>query len=137
MRRLTSATGVLIVGFAKDWREFAGPILAGWIPVIYLFLSGQAALRSIVTTGKWRTLDELQSHISDLQVHGDMAKQETIDAINRLVDLQERVVATRNSASSVRAALITLKDLLLPILAAALAIYAQLQTPPSLGFDRK
>ena len=86
-------------------------------------------MRSIVTTGKWRTLDELQSHISDLQVHGDMAKQETIDAINRLVDLQERVVATRNSASSVRAALITLKDLLLPILAAALAIYAQLQTP--------
>ena len=78
-------------------------------------------LGPIVTTAKWQTLNELQAKISKLRTEANPADKEAIEAINRLMDLHDRVRATRNSTLNLRTGLDFLNQLMLPLLAFLLA----------------
>jgi hypothetical protein len=122
-----TAVGTLIVGLQGAWWMSVGLVGAGWIPVLVLFFSTQMALSNIVATAKWKTLGELQAEINQLRTGADLANKETVEAITRLMDLHERIAATRNSAFNMQTGLGVLKDLLLPVLASILANYEQLR----------
>jgi hypothetical protein len=96
-------------------------IFVGWIPTSAQFISNQVALSTIVTTVKWQTLNELQAKISKLRTEANPADKEAIEAINRLMDLHDRVRATRNSTLNLRTGLNFLNQLMLPFLAFLLA----------------
>ena len=123
----TLMVGLTIIALARGWWLSVGPILAGWIPVLILFISTQSAFRKIVTTAKRSTLNELQAQIDKLLTAADLANKETQEAITRLMDLYERIKATPNSTFTVLTGLGVLKDLLLPVLASVLTNYEQLR----------
>jgi hypothetical protein len=92
-------------------------VLMGWVPCIVVFGLGQRALGALVSRAKWKTLNEIQGKIETLTAEQDLVQKETTDAVNRLMDLHDRIKAVRNSALDVRAGLRFLNSLLLPLLA--------------------
>ncbi|MBM3143530.1 MAG: hypothetical protein FJ010_00915 [Chloroflexi bacterium] len=91
-------------------------ILVAWLPIIVLFVSGQAALAKVVRRAKWQTLNEIQAQVEQIQVREDLAGKETMEGILRLMDYHERVKATKSSTLDLRAGLGFLNSLLLPLL---------------------
>lgn len=96
-------------------------IFVAWIPITIQFMSNQIALRRIVTTARWKTLNELQAKIRKLRTEANLADKETVEAINRLMDLHDRIRATRNSTQDLRTGLNFLNQLMLPLLGFLLA----------------
>ena len=113
----------LTASFRTRGIEWFGAFLVfvGWIPTSVQFISNQVALSTIVTTAKWQTLNELQAKISKLHTEANPADKEAMEAINRLMDLHDRVRATRNSTLNLRTGLNFLNQLMLPFLAFLLA----------------
>ena len=104
------------------WLGFGSPfiivqILVLWLPIIALFILNQTSLASIVRRAKWKTLNEIQVKVENLQRSKNFGNQETMDAIKRLMDYHDRVKATRDSALDFRAYLSFINSLLLPLLA--------------------
>jgi hypothetical protein len=95
-------------------------ILVAWLPIVLLFISGQVALRAIITRGKRLALSEIQARIERVQAGGDLAEKETMEKVNRLMDLHDRVKGSKDSALNLRAGLDFLNTLLLPLLGSLL-----------------
>ena len=112
---LPAASFRIVVWFA------AAMIFIGWIPVTIQFTSNQIALSRIVTTAKWKTLNELQAKIRKLRTEANLADKETMEAINRLMDYHDRIRVTRNSTLDLRTGLNFLNQLMLPLFAFLLA----------------
>lgn len=96
-------------------------VLPGWGPLVAFFVISQLILARIISRGKWKTLDALQAKIEILHAQGSLTEEETMGAINRLVDYHNRIKATRNSALDLRGSLNFLNSLLLSLLAFVLA----------------
>jgi len=96
-------------------------VLAFWVILTIQFISTQSGLKNIISTAKWNTLNNIQADIRALQTSGKLMQKETTDAINRLIDLHERIRATPNSTMNVRTTLNFLNQLFLPILGAILS----------------
>jgi hypothetical protein len=75
----------------------------------------------ITRNAKWKTLKEVELKIKNIQKEGDLADKETIESINRLMDYHDRINATYDAALEVRARGSLLNQILLTLLAAALA----------------
>ena len=88
-----------------------------WGPPVAIFVAGQRALTQTIAKGKQKTLDGIQAKIDELTTQGNIAARETTEAINRLMDLHDRVKAARGSALDFRAGLKFLNSLLLPLIA--------------------
>ena len=111
-----------------------GPVLAGiwnqgyiaivvllWIPLVAMFILNQTSLSNIIRRAKWKTLNEIQARVEKLHAADNLAEEDTLEAINRLMDYHDRIKGTRNSALNARAVLSMLNSLLLPLLALLLA----------------
>jgi hypothetical protein len=94
-----------------------GLVVGGWALPIAVFVTGQRALTKIITRGKQKTLDGIQAKIDELTAQGNIADRETTDAVNRLMDLHERIKGARSSALDLGAGLKFLNSLLLPLIA--------------------
>ena len=92
-------------------------VLFYWLPIIAIFISNQTGLSSIIRRVKWKTLNEIQAKVENLQSSENFVNKETMEAINRLMDYHERVNRTRNSALDLRTVLSFINSLLLPLLA--------------------
>jgi hypothetical protein len=116
---LTTMAAVLVGGPAA---QVVALILAlGWGIITAQFIVNQRALGKIVSTAKWETLNEIQSEIRVLRTSGKLTEKETTDAINRLMDLHERIRNTQSSPLDVKAGLNFLNQLMLPLLGFMLA----------------
>ncbi|CAG1016341.1 hypothetical protein ANAEL_05567 [Anaerolineales bacterium] len=93
----------------------------GWSIITTQFIVNQRALGKIVSTIKWKTLNEIQSEIRVLRTSGKLTEKETTDAINRLMDLHERIRNTQSSPLDLKAGLNFLNQLMLPLLGFMLA----------------
>ena len=98
-----------------------GLLLAGWIPLTILFVWNQYALGKIITTAKWKKLNEIQSKIEELETKENIPSQETLEHLGKLMDYYDRIKATPKSALDIRAGLNFLNSLLIPLLAFVLA----------------
>jgi len=96
-------------------------VATGWGPTIIVFVTGQRALTKIIARRKWKTLGGIQARIDALAAQENIADGATTDALNRLMDLHDRIRATRSSAMDLRAGLAFLNSLLLPLIAFLLA----------------
>ncbi|MBE7470442.1 MAG: hypothetical protein DPW09_03870 [Anaerolineae bacterium] len=92
-------------------------VFAIWIPLTTLFIINQYALSKIITTAKWKTLNDIQAKIEKLQTQEELPGKETLEHLNKLMDYHNRIKATRNSALDLRAGLNFLNSLLLPLIA--------------------
>jgi hypothetical protein len=96
-------------------------VLAGWGPLIAIFVINQVALAKIITKAKWKKLNEIQAKIETLEAQVEIPSEKTLAHLTRLMDYHDRIKATRNSALDLRAGLNFLNSLLLPLLAFVLA----------------
>jgi hypothetical protein len=85
------------------------------------FVTGQRALSKMIARRKWKTLGGIQAGIDPLAARENIADGATTGAINRLMNLHDRIKATRSSALDLRAGLAFLDSLLLPLMAFLLA----------------
>jgi hypothetical protein len=92
-------------------------VLAGWGPLIALFLTNQYALSKIITRAKWKKLNEIQAKIESLEAGEDIPSEKTLAHMTKLLDYYDRIKTTPNSALNLRAGLSFLNSLLLPLLA--------------------
>lgn len=90
-------------------------IIVAWLPITLLFLTGQYALRRIITRGKRVALSEIQARIDRIQAEEELAEKETMEKVIRLMDYHDRVKGTKNTALSIRSGLDFLNSLLLPV----------------------
>ena len=96
-------------------------LLIGWIPLTVQSLSNRFALRNIVRNAKWETLKEIELQIKTIQKEANLADKETMESITRLMDYHDRINATHDAAMDFRARLSFLNQILLTLLAYALA----------------
>jgi hypothetical protein len=96
-------------------------IVIFWVPLTVLFIVNHYAMSKIISRAKWHKLNEIQERIINIEQEQDIADDDTIDAINRLLDYHERVLASRNSVFNFRAGLRFLNSLLFPIVGFILA----------------
>ena len=108
-------TIVDLLGSLTSWFVWV-IILFGWIPIATQFFLNQSAVRQIISNAKWNVLELIQSEIRTLKNTSPLCAKETTDAINRLIDLHERIEKTRNSTFDFKAALNFLNQMLLPVL---------------------
>jgi hypothetical protein len=92
--------------------------LFGWWGIITaLFVMIQYALSRIITTAKYKTLEEVEARIEQTLSKANLNENETRDAINWLMDYHDRIKSTPNSALHIRALFEFVNSLLLPLLA--------------------
>lgn len=96
-------------------------LVLGWGIITIQFIVNQSTLAKIVSTAKWKTLNEIQAEIRVLRTNGKLTEKETMDAINRLMDLHERVRNTQSSPLDLKAGLTFLNQLMLPLFGFLLA----------------
>jgi len=87
-----------------------------WGLLIVIFLGGQSNLSKTITRAKWKTLNDIQAKIEQLQAREDIPTKETLEHISALMDYHDRIRTTRNSALDIRAGLSFLQSLLLPVI---------------------
>jgi hypothetical protein len=90
-------------------------LLLGWTPTITQFFLTQHVIGRIIVNAKWEALEQIQSEIKALKNNGQLKDKETTDAINRLLDLHDRVQKIRNSTFDLHAGLNFLNQLMLPV----------------------
>ncbi len=108
---------------------FGGPIepgiviaiVIGWGPTIVFFALNQFIMSRIITNGKWKTLNDIQTQVEDLQTQDAVLSEDTLGHIDKLMDYHDRIKATKNSALDLRAGLNFLNSLLLPVFAFIIA----------------
>jgi len=116
-------TGSFFVGTAiNSFNDFSVwlVVVVCWIPTILLFVKSQSVLGQIITTAKWKTLNQLQKKIKEYH-DGDISSKNNIENINRLMDYHERIQTTRNSTFDLKTGLGFLNQLALPLLGFLLA----------------
>jgi len=116
---LTGTIGALLTTLAGELFQVLGvaQALLVWLPLLAIFTLNQSSLSSIIRRVKRKTLKEIQGKVEKLQISKNFGNQETMEAINRLMDYHDRVKATRDSALDFRTYLNFFNSLLLPLLA--------------------
>jgi hypothetical protein len=92
-------------------------IVLTWLPIIGLFVVNQFALNRIITNAKWKTLNEIQARIDELQDIDKLTSNENMAIINFLLDYHERIASTPNLALKFRDSFGFFNSLLFPLLA--------------------
>jgi hypothetical protein len=92
-------------------------VIAGWVPLIGIFVLHHSVLAQIITRAKWAMLYEIQAKIERLQAQADTLTVDILEQIEKLMDYHDRIAATRNSALNLRTSLSFVNSLLLPLLA--------------------
>jgi ABC-type multidrug transport system fused ATPase/permease subunit len=88
-----------------------------WLPIILLFVLYHTGLSRIIRRAKWKTINEIQAKVENLQSAKNFGDKESVDAITRLMDYHDRVKTTHNSAVNLNILLNFFNSLLLPLLA--------------------
>lgn len=112
---LAAVTAIDSLDRLTSWFILADIIL-GWIPVTAQFFSTQDAIRKIISSAKWNALEQIQTEIGVIKNTGKLKDKDTVDAINRLIDLQDRIEKTKDSTLNFRSGLDFINQLLLPII---------------------
>ena len=92
-----------------------------WAPTISLYASGQFHLSNIISRAKWKTLNEVQTKIEELNEAGKIPDKDTLERLDKLMNYHDRIRDTPNSALNFRAGLNFLNSLLLPVVAFVVA----------------
>jgi hypothetical protein len=96
-------------------------LLGWWTFLTGLFALVQHTLSKIITTAKYRTLNEVEVKIEQLLSHVDPNDKEAREGINWLMDYHDRIKSTPNSVLHVRTILEFVNSLILTLLAFVLA----------------
>jgi hypothetical protein len=98
-----------------SWLILLIVIISGWYPMLSLFVRNHIALARIITKSKEKTLKELQAKISELQ--SESLKSATgIDYLQKLIEYQDSIEKTPNTALNFRIYLGLFNSLLLPLI---------------------
>ncbi len=92
-----------------------------WVPTVTLYAAGQFHLSNIIMRAKWKTLNEVQTKIENLNEAGKIPDKDTLERLDKLMNYHDRIRDTPNSALNFRAGLNFLNSLLLPVVAFVVA----------------
>ena len=94
-----------------------------WIPLIVEFINGQKAINKIISSAKWQALNKIQEQIRKHQEAAKLDVPGSVESLNKLMDLYERVYNTNSFKITARSTLEFLNQLLLPLLAFLISNY--------------
>jgi hypothetical protein len=116
---ISGAIGALIAASAGKLFPILGvaQALIVWLPLIATFILNQTSLSSIIRRVKWQTLNDIQTKVERIQAAKNFGNKGTLEAVKRLMEFHDRVIATRNSALDFRTVLSFINSMLLPLLA--------------------
>ncbi|MDX1377640.1 MAG: hypothetical protein R3307_02235 [Anaerolineales bacterium] len=111
--------GLTLLGVLTEQTPLAGFIFSifVWLPTVILYAAGQFHLSDLISSAKWRILNEVQSKIEELYSEEEIPSKDGLDRLEKLMNYHDRIKATPNSALNIRASLNFLNSLLLPVLA--------------------
>lgn len=119
-------TGIMTLFFAFWNRIIGNPsglvaslIFLGlftWGPLIIAFSVNQTALRKIISRGKWKSLNQIQTQIEQLQNKNKIPSQETLLQIRSLLEYHDYIKSRRNSTVDISSVLNFLNSILFPVL---------------------
>lgn len=111
------AASTLLSSFLRFANVVGYPfVLAGWTMITIQFIINRSTVGKIVNRAKWETLNKLQLQINELQVTGNLAEKETLEALLRLADLHQKILVTRSTASESKGFLNFFSQMMLPLL---------------------
>lgn len=94
-----------------------------WAPTVGLYMGCQYNLSKVISNSKWRTLNEIQTSIEELQGSQPIPTQETLEHLDKLINYHDRILATPNSALNLSSAINALNSILLPLITLILATW--------------
>jgi hypothetical protein len=95
--------------------------LIGWITITMQFLINRSTIKKIIDSAKWKTLNQIQDQMNEIQMSGNLAEKEIADSLGRLSDIYLRVFANNVSALDFRTVLNFFSQMMLPLLGLLLA----------------
>lgn len=118
---LAQAMLILGLSFFKDQFKMAAqitliPLFVIWIPLVVHFINSQIAINKIIAEAKWRMLADLQSQIHQQYDKPDLQLPQNIEAVNKLIDLHEKLYNTYNSRLVTTRILSLINQLFIPLL---------------------
>jgi hypothetical protein len=102
-------------------------LILGWAPVVFTFVLTQYSLSGIINRAKWRMLDKVQERIGALESERETDEKSVLEMTHRLLDLQDRIWASRSSVLDIGSALGLFNALLLPLITFVVSNYALMQ----------
>jgi len=94
-----------------------------WIPLVIQFINSQNAINKIILSAKWQALNKLQEQIHKHQKAANLDMPGSIESLNKLMDLYERVYSTNSFKLTIKSTLEFLNQLLLPLVAFLISNY--------------
>ena len=96
---------------------FALPFfLTIWMAITIQFIVTRSTLGKIANGAKWKTLNKLQTKINSIEATGDLSDKETSERLLRLVNIHERVVASKTNTFDLKSLSTFVSQLMLPLL---------------------
>ena len=98
-------------------------IAALWTPTILFFIFRESAFAHLLTNAKLKRLAGIQKQIMEIEHDQDLSQKEPAEAVNRLLDLHDRVKSAPASMINLSSIANLLGSLALPLLGALLSIF--------------
>ena len=98
-------------------------IAALWTPTILFFIFRESAFAHLLTNAKLKRLAGIQKQITEIEHDQDLSQKEPAEAVNRLLDLHDRVKSAPASMINLSSIANLLGSLALPLLGALLSIF--------------
>lgn len=96
-------------------------LILGWAPIVFIFIVTQNSLSRIVSRSKWEISDKVQKRIETLYSDQKITEKYVLAEINRLLDFQDRIWASRSSVLDLGSMLAFINSLLLPLITFVIA----------------
>jgi hypothetical protein len=87
-----------------------------WLILIIIFIVSQRSLTRIIRRTKRESLNQVEAQMEALKQGGNLADQETMQALTRLWDYHDRIVATRDSVLDLNGVMNFINTLMIPLL---------------------
>jgi hypothetical protein len=98
-------------------------ISAFWTPLLLYFLLSESAFAHLLITARLQRLATLQQQVMEIENNQDMSQKEPAEAVNRLLNLHDRVKSAPASMINLSSIANLLGSLALPLLGALLSIF--------------
>lgn len=98
-------------------------VVVFWVPALFYFWMSESSFAKLVRVAKLERLDVIQKQVIEIESTQDMKQKEPAEAVQRLLDLHDRVKAAQVSIINLNSVANLLGSLALPLLAFLINVF--------------
>ena len=116
---------IILVIPANIYSQFylLSTLIMFWVPALFYFWMSESSFAKLVRDAKLKRLDIIQKQIIEIEIAQDMIQKEPAEAVQRLLDLHDRVKAAQVSIINLNSVANLLGSLALPLLAFLINVF--------------